>query len=117
MSDGPAPGGWHLPRRFHFVRHCGVFATVTALALGIRLLTGSDWPLFWPIAIWASALALHYFLASSYDVDSDWIEDRITDLKTRSYDFDHIQNIEQRIQEGDTSVTPPTERRRDSAAR
>lgn len=117
MTGGATPGGWHLPRRFHFVRHCGVFVAVVALVAGARLLTGSDWPLFWPIAGWASILVLHYFVASSYDVDGDWIEDRITELQSRSYDFDHIRNIEQRIRKGDASVTPPTERGRDPAVR
>lgn len=113
MNPGPAaPGSWRLPRRFHFIRHCGVFAAFAVLVLGARQLTGSDWPLFWPIAGWTSILVLHYFVASSYDLDGDWIDDRVTELRSRSYDFDHIRNIEHRIKKGDTSVTPQTERGR-----
>lgn len=112
MNDRPAHPGQHLPRRFHFVRHLAIFGSVVAVTLAAEMLSGSDWRLFWPFAGWAGVLAVHYFLASSYDVDGDWIDDRITDLRSRSYDFDHIQNIERRIKDRDDSITPPTERDR-----
>ncbi|EDP64485.1 hypothetical protein BAL199_27046 [alpha proteobacterium BAL199] len=55
-------------------------------------------------------LAIHYLIASAYDPDETWIEERIADLRGRSYDLDHIQNIEKRIHERDDSVTPPPDR-------
>lgn len=76
----------------------------------IDVLLGPGWVLFWPLAGWSVGLAVHYFIASAYDVNEAWIEERIFDLKSRSYDFDHIRNIEKRIGDKDASVTPHTER-------
>lgn len=110
-SDQPRQGR-RLPRRFGFPTHLATFAAVTLLLLAVKTISGGDWPLFWPIAVWSVALALHYFVASSYDLDNEWVEERITDLRARSYDFDHIRNIEQRVHDRDASVTPRTGRDR-----
>lgn len=67
-------------------------------------------PLFWPLAGWVTVLAIHYLVASAYDPDEAWVEERIVDLRGRSYDLDHIQNIEKRIHARDDSVTPPPDR-------
>lgn len=116
MSSHPAPSGHHLPRGFHFVRHLAVYGTVSALALAAEALSGADWPLFWPLAGWAALLAMHYFVASSYDLDGTWVDERISDIRSRSYDFDHIRSIEQRVKDRDASVTPATERDNDGEA-
>jgi hypothetical protein len=112
VSDGPSRPGHRLPRRFYFPRHFAVSGAVTAAALVAEAASGSDWPLFWPLAGWAAVLAIHYFLASSYDPDRDWVDERIADVRGRSYDFDHIQNIEDRIRRHDPSITAPTDRDR-----
>lgn len=113
MSDGVTGPGRRLPRRFHFPRHLAAFTAVAATALAAELVSGSDWPLFWPLAVWSVALAVHYFLASAYDLDREWVDERIAELRSRSYDFDHIRNIEQRVRDRDPSVTPATERKPD----
>lgn len=76
----------------------------------VDIWAGPGWLLFWPMAVWSVGLAIHYFIASAYDVNEAWIEERIIDLRSRSYDFDHIRNIEKRVEDKDTSVTPHTER-------
>ena len=104
--------GRRLPRRYRFPAHLAVFAAAVPLLLVAETLSGSTWNLFWPLAAWTVLVTLHYFVASAYDLDNAWVDDRVTDLRARSYDFDHIQNIEQRVREHDASVTPPIEKRR-----
>ena len=91
-----------------------VFAVVVSVALAAEIATGSDRALFRPTGTWASALVLHYFVASSYDLERAWIDERTAEIRGRSYDFDHIENIEQRIREHDPSVTPHAGRDRES---
>lgn len=111
MSDqDPHASGHRLPRRFHFVTHLLCYLGIGGGLLALKLALGADWPLFWPLAAWATALAIHYFIASAYEVDSEWTEYRVLDLQTRSYDFDHIRSIERRIDERDDSVVPPPDR-------
>lgn len=108
-------GKGHLDRlsrgaRGWFRRHAMIFAGVSAAAVALRWLAGTDWPLFWPVMIWSAALGLHYFLANSLEVDEAWVEERTADLRSRSYDFDHIRDIEQRVDEGDPSLAAHAER-------
>ena len=114
MSDDPSRPGHRLPRRLHFVAHFAVFAITASIILAAEAASGSDWPLFWPVGLWAAALVIHYFVASSYDLDRDWIDERTAEIRGRSYDFDHIENIEQRIRKHDPSVTPRAGRDRES---
>lgn len=93
-----------------FKRHRLIFVVVGGLLLGTEFLLGADWALFWPLMIWISVLALHYFVASALDPDQNWIEERAEDLRARSYDFEHIRDIERRISEGDPSVSAHSDR-------
>jgi hypothetical protein len=43
-------------------------------------------------------------------VDEEWAQERTDDLMVRSYDLSHIQDIAERVDEGDASVSPPSER-------
>jgi hypothetical protein len=104
-GDGPA---W-----FH--RHAVVFAGVITAALFLEWITDADWPLFWPILVWSVALGLHYFLTNALNVDQTWVEERTADLLARSYDFDHIRDIEKRIDEKDASLVAHAERDREDA--
>lgn len=112
MTGSAGPFGRGLPRRFRFAQHLALFAVAGCLLLVAEVSSGEDWPLFWPLGSWGAAVAMHYLVASAYAPDEAWIEERVDDLRARSYDFDHIQNIEQRIRDHDDSVTAPTERGR-----
>ena len=46
----------------------------------------------------------------SVTVDEDWVRERTDDLKLRSYDLSHIQDIETRVDEDDASVRPADRR-------
>lgn len=110
MTPSPDKPGRYFPRRFHFVRHLAVFAIVGPSLLLAEFLFGGDWPLFWPLALWSSALMIHFFVAGAYDPDDDWIEERVFDVRSRSYDFEHIRNIDQRAKNREDSVTGHTVR-------
>lgn len=110
MSDDAPAEGRRLPRRFRFRQHFWSYVAVSAALLLAELASGADLWIFWPMFTWTVGLSVHYFIASAHDVDEAWLEDRIIDLKSRSYDFDHIRNIEERVVRHDYSVTPHTER-------
>lgn len=110
MSDDVgASQGW-LPKAKHFPRHFYAFAGFAALTLIANLGFDAGLPLFWPIAAWSVAVAIHFFIASAADVSEDWIEDKTLDLKMRSYDFGHIDNIKDRVQTRDDSIVHHEER-------
>ena len=50
------------------------------------------------------------FCFGGLDINEVWADDRVVDVKTRSYDLGHILNIEHRIDATDDSITPHTER-------
>jgi hypothetical protein len=102
----------HLPSRFYFGRHLAAFVVIVAVLVVADIVIGGGLALFWPLGAWSVLLAIHYFIASAYDVDEAWVDEKIMDLRTRSYDFDHIQNIEQRVKDKDRSVTARIERDR-----
>ncbi len=110
MTSPSADAGRRLPRRFRFVGHLMVFAAVGLALLLAEFLLDASWHLFWPLFAWSVLLAIHYFVASAFDADDAWVEERIMDVQTRAYDFDHIKNIEKRIEDKDDSITPHTER-------
>ncbi len=107
MSDGALMLSRKLPRSYRFQQHFLVFALVVPLAILSDLTFIGSGLLFWPIFVWATVLSIHFFISSSMETDEAWVEERVFDLKTRSYDFDHIQNIEERVEKQDRSVVPP----------
>jgi hypothetical protein len=106
------PGGRVFPAQFGFRRHIAAYGLSTLVLVALEFLTVGNWWLFWPMLLWGVVLAIHYFIVGALDADDKWATDRVLDLQTSSYDFDHIGSIEKRISEGDPSVTPHTERDR-----
>lgn len=101
-----------LPRAKRFRLHFSVFVAVVVPAITLNMMFDLDLPLFWPIAFWSTVMAVHYFIASSLDVDERWIQERVEDMRTRSYDFDHIRDIRERIKQRDDTVVHHEERDR-----
>ena len=106
------PGGHLLPIRFWFKRHAATYAAATLLLSALHIWSAGSWWNFWIMVPWGILLLVHYFIASALDADEEWATDRVLDLQTSSYDFDHIGSIEKRIAKGDPSVSPHTERKR-----
>ena len=101
----------YIPGRLLFPRHLLLYGSLTLLML-IAELIGGNWWRFWPMMIWTMLLSIHYFIASTLAIDENWAAEKATDVRTRSYDFDHIYNIDKRFKQGHDSVTHPEERKR-----
>jgi hypothetical protein len=99
-----------LPRAKKFPLHFRIYGGVLIFVLFLNLILGAGLPLFWPLAAWAVGLAVHYFIASAIDVNEEWVQEKAMDLRYRSYDFDHIENIQGRVKKRDDSVTHHEER-------
>lgn len=91
-------------------RHGMAFGGVVAVLLAANFFFGDGWWSFWPLYAWGLLLTVHFFYVRALDVDDDWVQERTDDLRMRSYDFDHIRDIKQRVVDDDFSVKPPDER-------
>ena len=100
-----------LPQSIHFPRHLMVFLAALAIVLVLNLGLGAGLPLFWLFAAWSVVLAIHFFIASSKDVREEWFEDKAEELRSRSYDFEHIRDIRDRMEQRDHSVVHHEERK------
>jgi len=76
----------------------------------INIYVGGGWWSFWPMIAWGLLLALHFFYYKAVTVDEDWARERTDDLRLRSYDLSHIQDIQDRVEQHDASVRPGDER-------
>jgi len=103
-------GRRYLPQAKGFPTHAKIFAGAFVLVVAANLGLGAGLPLFWPLAAWSVVLALHFFIASALDIDEGWAADRADDLRHKSYDFDHIRDIQSRIRAGDDTVVHHAER-------
>ena len=100
----------YIPGRLYFPRHFFLYVLVTVVLLTAEFI-GTSWWHFWPMMGWSILLAIHYFIASTVAIDENWVSEKAVDVRTRSYDFDHIYNIDERFEQGHDSVTHPEERK------
>jgi hypothetical protein len=75
--------------RLHAAIYVGCAGAVTA----VNVATGGGWWSFWPLAVWAVALGVHYMVYKTRSVDESWVEERTADLRSKSYDASHIDVI------------------------
>jgi len=90
-------------------RHVLAYAAVGGILLVMKL-QGVEWWFFWPLFIWGIVLALHFFYVRSVDVDEQWVSERTGDVRYRSYDLSHIDDIKERVDGHDPSVRTSDER-------
>ena len=113
MAGEPAPRG-RAEGRGLVTRLYRWHATAYGVSMGglaiVNIYVGGGWWSFWPMVAWGIVLALHFFYYKSVTVDEDWADERTEDLKLRSYDLSHIQDIAERVDEGDPSVRPSDRR-------
>lgn len=112
MTGAPGDQPGLLPRAAWFPRHFRIFLGVVLVAIMANAAFGLGLPLFWPIGAWTVLLAIHYLVASTLSVEQDWVDEKAEDLRMRSYDFGHIDEIRDRAARHEDSLTHPTERRR-----
>ena len=89
--------------------HALAYAAVGGILL-VTNLHGGGWWFFWPVFVWGIVLALHFFYVRSVDVDDQWVSERMGDLRFRSYDLGHVEDIKERVDKRDPSVRPSDER-------
>lgn len=76
-----------------FGPHLLVFLAVNVALTGINLYGGAPWWAFWPLVIWSLVLMLHFLYYRAASVDEAWVEERMLDLRSKSYDVSHIDDI------------------------
>lgn len=76
-----------------FRRHLQTFVLFNALLTAINIYTGAPWWAFWPLVVWGLVLLLHFLFHRARAVDEAWVEERTLDLRSKSYDLGHIDEI------------------------
>jgi 2TM domain len=76
-----------------FRRHLAAYLVVNALLTGVNLAMGSPWWAFWPLILWGLGVMLHFLIYRASTVDEAWVEERTQDLRSKSYDASHIDEI------------------------
>jgi hypothetical protein len=76
-----------------FRRHLTAFVLVNALLTGVNITQGPPWWAFWPLIVWGLVLMLHFLVHRASAVDEAWVEERTLDLRSKSYDASHIDDI------------------------
>ena len=93
-----------------FRAHLQLYLVSCASLALVNLYTGAGWWSFTPICGWGIVAAVHYLYVRAANVDDRWVRERTEDLRIRSYDLGHITDLESRIECGDDSVRPRSER-------
>lgn len=76
-----------------FRRHLAAFVLVNALLTAVNVYSGPPWWAFWPLVVWGAALMLHFLVHRARAVDERWAEERMLELRSKSYDASHINDI------------------------
>jgi hypothetical protein len=96
VASGGTPGGEtgrSARAREVFRRHAALFV-IGNVALNVaNYFVGTGWWAFWPLAAWGVLFMVHYLRYKAATVDERWVDARVTDLRIKSYDRDHIENI------------------------
>ena len=101
-----SPARAERPGRATTVRlHAGIFLAGAGVLIALNWATGGGWWSFWPLAAWGVALGVHYMIYKSRIVDESWAEERSADLRSKSYDASHIDDIARRA----GGAAPPRE--------
>lgn len=76
-----------------FRPHLYIYLAVNAGLTGINVATGAPWWAVWPLVLWGMLLMLHFLYCRATTVDETWVEERTLDLRSKSYDAGHIDDI------------------------
>jgi hypothetical protein len=86
--------------------HLWLFCVSNVLLTVVNIIDGAPWWALWPLAGWGLMFSIHFFIYKSLTVDESWADDRIDDLRWRSYDLGHVEDLEDRIRADDFSTRP-----------
>jgi hypothetical protein len=92
MAPGSDASSVASSRRW-FRRHLAAYLIVNIGLTAANVASGAPWWAFWPFAIWSTALLVHYLVYKTSTIDDAWVDERIADLRSKSYDLSHIDDI------------------------
>lgn len=76
-----------------FQQHLIAFVLVNLLLTGVNVYQGPPWWAFWPLILWGLVLMVHFLVHRASSVSDAWVEERMQDLRSKSYDASHIDDI------------------------
>ena len=79
----------------------------------INIIGGAPWWALWPLLVTGLLFSIHFFIYKSVTIDEDWAEERTDEIRWRSYDLGHVEDMETRIVSDDFSTRPAHRRDRD----
>lgn len=88
-----APSLWRLRLARTFKQHLVAYVALNVVLTGINIYTGAPWWAVWPLLIWGFLLMLHFLIYRATSVEDAWVEERMLDLRSKSYDMGHIDDI------------------------
>jgi hypothetical protein len=93
MSQDSAARTTPLSSPLWFRRHLAAYLVVNIGLTAANIAGGAPWWAFWPFAIWSMVLMVHYLVYKTATVDDAWVDERVEDLRSKSYDLSHIDDI------------------------
>jgi MFS family permease len=82
-----------------FGSHFLVFAAASLACLVLAAATDWRW-LYWVPAGWGVLLLVHYLIYKASTIDQRWVDRRTEELRVKSYDRSHIDEIRARADPG-----------------
>lgn len=76
-----------------FRRHAALFLGVNVALNVANYFVGTGWWAFWPLTAWGVLFMIHYLRYKAVTVNEQWVDTRASELRIKSYDRDHIENI------------------------
>lgn len=76
--------------------HLLALAIFVILLFWLRPFDGDTPIYFWLPFAWGILAAVHFFVVATLTVDEAWTEERTLDVKIRSYDLGHMEDIRER---------------------
>lgn len=93
MAGSGDAGSTPASSRRWFQRHLVAYLVVNIGLTAANIASGAPWWAFWPFAIWSMVLMVHYLVYKTSTVDDAWVDERVEDLRSKSYDLSHIDDI------------------------
>ena len=90
---------WVLDPRYLKLHQRTYVGSMIGLHL-LNLVVGEGWWAFWPLLLWSVVYFFHLCLVRATHVDEDWVDERTDDLRLKSYDLGHIDDIDRRYNTG-----------------
>lgn len=73
--------------------HLTAFVAVNTLLTLFNLMQGPPWWAVWPLMGWGVLLLVHILSHRAGMIDDAWAEQRALDIRAKSYDNNHIEEI------------------------